>query len=219
MKLNNFDYIENIDFVHYGPLNDYFVKACRVGDLDEVRRINSKFKPKLKSNNKFIRIAQNILTKIKEDYTYVDVHYYDDRCFRYACDSGNLEIVKYLLTSDELIEKCDINSENDYGLRIACENGDLNLAQYLLTSSDLNKHANIHANNDGVIKSAYDSGNSELINFLIFDMNIEKTTEIIKFIEEYAPGLNQLFDKRELHKYLLTEIVPKKVQKSNKHKL
>ena len=65
-----------------------------------------------------------------------------------ACAQGQLEIIKYLLTSAELTEHADIHAENDLGFRSACLEGRLELVKYLLTSPDLKEHADIHADND-----------------------------------------------------------------------
>ena len=54
-----------------------------------------------------------------------------------ACNKGHLDVVRYLLTSDELKEHADIHAENDYGFRWACINGNLEVVNYLLTSEEL----------------------------------------------------------------------------------
>lgn len=220
MKIDKNDYIENLDFGHYSTLNDYFVTACREGDLDEVKRINAKFKPKLKSKNKFIQIAQSIITKIKNNNVYLDVHHYDDRCLRYACEKGHLEVVRYLLTSDELVEKCNINVENDYPFRIACMHGHFELVKYLCTSSEFTQHSNIHANNEHGICAAYENNHMDIIKFLVFDMNIPKTKDIEIYIKEHdAEGLENLFKAREIHQSLSNELTPQLNQQKKKLKV
>ena len=205
--------IDNLDFGNYSSLNDYFVDACRQGDLEEVKRINARHKPKLKSNNKFIRLAQNIIDKFKSEPIYLDVHYCDDRGFRYACDKGHLEVVKYLLTSDELVEKPNINVENDYPFTVACMRGDFELVKYLCSSPELQKHSNINSNSkneygNGIL-IAYEDNHMDILRFLVFDMDIAKTKYIEAYIKEHnADGLEQLFQTRELQKALTTELEP-----------
>lgn len=215
--------IDNLDFDHYSSLNDYFVDACREGDLDEVKRINAKFKPTFKSKNKFIQIAQNLINKIKNNNVYLDVHYYDDRCLRYASDEGHLEVVKYLLTSDELVEKCNINVEDDYPFTVACMRGDFELVKYLCTSSELKQHSNIYSNNQNFgngILIAYEGNNMDVVSFLVFDMNITKTKCIENYIKEKnAEGLESLFQTRELHKSLSNELTPQLNQQKKKLKI
>jgi hypothetical protein len=214
--------IENLDFASCTTLNEYFIDACRQGDLEEVKRINAKFKPAIKSNNKFIRIAQNIMDKFKSNQLYIDVHYYDDRCLRYACDKGQIEVVKYLLTSDELVEKSNINVENDYPFTVACMRGDFELVKYLCSSPELKKHSNINSNNqhgNGIL-IAYEDNHMDIVRVLVFDMNINKTKCIEDYIKEQnAEGLEQIFQTRELHKTLLSELQPQLNQQKKKLKV
>lgn len=130
---------DNIEFESSTALNKRFIEACWHGDLDEVKSIALKYKPEPKSNNKFIRIAQSFFNKFQKEKPYLDVHYYDDRCFRYACDGGHLEIVKYLLTSDDLVEKCNIHVEDDYALRITNEHEHFEVVRFLVFDMEINK--------------------------------------------------------------------------------
>lgn len=128
----------------YPAINDHFVKACWFGRLDIIKKINELYKPKVKtkSNNAFIRLAQNIFDKFQYNRVYLDVHYYDDRCLRYAAEKGHLEVVKYLLTSDELVEKCNIHIEKDYPLRMAYENQHVDIVKFLIF--DMNIYYSSH---------------------------------------------------------------------------
>lgn len=46
--------------------------------------------------------------------------------FMIACDNGNIEIVRYLLTSPDLKNNANIHIHNDRGLLGACQNNHIN---------------------------------------------------------------------------------------------
>ena len=54
---------------------------------------------------------------------------YQEGAFRYACKSGNLELVKYLLS---LKSDININSLNNCAIKNACEQGNTDIVKYLL---------------------------------------------------------------------------------------
>jgi hypothetical protein len=61
------------------------------------------------------------------------------------CEEGDLESVKYVLTSKELEYHANIGGFDNAALSNACENGHLDIVKYLLTSTDLKENANINA--------------------------------------------------------------------------
>ena len=135
-----------------------------------------------------------------------------------ACKSGRLEVVKYLLTSPELTEHANIHAENDLGFRSACVQGHLEVVQFLLTSPELKEHADIHARNDFGFICACDLGHLEVVKYLIIDMNIDKTIQIEKYLNENKDNENvqqtiELFNTRDLHHQLNENI------KDNKDKV
>ena len=86
----------------------------------------------------------------------------------------------------------------------ACENGHLEIVKYLLTSAELTEHANIHAKNHEGFICACRYGSLEVIKYLIIDMNIEKTTQIEKYLNENKDNDNvqqaiELFNTRDLY--------------------
>lgn len=84
----------------------------------------------------------------------------------YACYSGNLDHVRYLLTSPELTEHADINYDNGNPLSTACYCGKFEVVKYLLTSPDLKESCNIHAANDDAIAFAARGGHLDIVKYL-----------------------------------------------------
>ncbi len=64
-----------------------------------------------------------------------------------ACKNGDLEMVRYVLTSPELTIHADIHADKDYAFQWACHNGHLEVVKYLLTSHELTDHAIIQTDN------------------------------------------------------------------------
>jgi hypothetical protein len=87
--------------------------------------------------------------------------------FIQACEDGELDKVKYLLTSPNLAENVSISYKSDQALRNACKHGHLDIVKYLLTSSDLSIHANLHHDHDTSFVLACYSGNLDLVKYLL----------------------------------------------------
>lgn len=87
--------------------------------------------------------------------------------FLKACEHGELNKVKYLLTSPELELHADIHCDNNWGLATACDSGHMNIVQYLLTSPDLKEHADIHAHYSYALNWACASEKFEIARYLL----------------------------------------------------
>lgn len=87
--------------------------------------------------------------------------------FRMACQANRLDIVHYLLTSNELKQNVDIHTGDDYAFRMACKKGHLELVKYLLECPDLKEHANMHVYNDIGFKQANENGHYDVVNYLL----------------------------------------------------
>lgn len=205
-------------------LNDYFIQACEDGELDKVKYLLTS--PKLTKNvscsyrseqalrnackHGHLDIVQYLLTS-PDLNKHANLHHDNDTPFVLACFSGNLNLIKYLLTSEELKSHPDIHANYmgspDYALTLACQKGYLEVVKYLLTSPDLNDHANIHADRDRPILNAYQKNNLDIVRFLIFDMNIKKTEDIKRYMEnEPMEEVKNWFKLRELNDELIQEI-------------
>lgn len=84
-----------------------------------------------------------------------------------ACEDGELDKVKYLLTSPNLTENVSVSYKSDQALRNACKHGHLDIVKYLLTSPELEKHPSVHHDDDTPFILACYSGNLELVRYLL----------------------------------------------------
>ncbi len=105
-----------------------------------------------------------------------------NEAFVESCINGNLEEVKYLLTSPELKFKADLNDPENEALDFACVNNHIEIIKYLLNSPELKFHANKNSI-DGAFKSACYYGNSQIVEYLIYDANIPYSDNIKSFLD------------------------------------
>ena len=114
-----------------------------------------------------------------------------------ACGKGQLDVVKYLLSSNELKEQglplatMEFNHE---GWWWAIEGGHLDVIQYLMTSPDLKKHIDIHKDQDKAFRLACERNQLEIIQYFIFEQLIPKTSDIKAYLKEQF-NENQLGNK------------------------
>jgi hypothetical protein len=126
--------------------------------------------------------------------------------FPSACACGDLEQIKYLLTSPDLHIHADIHIENDYGFHIACQLANFELITYLLSSEELPQQINIK-NNFAVLRSEHFGFNLKTIQFLIFDLNIP-IPEDINYDALYPSEVIRLFHLRTLQQNLNNNLKP-----------
>jgi ankyrin repeat protein len=127
--------------------------------------------------------------------------------FHVACIKGNLDLVKYLLTSNELENNADIHFENDECISLACRYGNLEVLKYLLTSPDLKSHANPHSQSSDAFRWACKNGHLNIIKYFLFDPSINDKFQLQKYsYEAIIRGI--YYDKIEVVDYILnsTEI-------------
>lgn len=141
MRLNP----ETINALSQKELDDLFITFCDKGNLKGIKFL-------------FKHPYLILRPKINEN------RYNPLRC---AAQEGQINVLKYLLTSLDLKERADIHLHNDYALISACEKNHLSVVKYLLTSPDLSEHANIHAQRDGALKTAILYDNLEIAQYLI----------------------------------------------------
>ena len=120
-----------------------------------------------------------------------------------ACYDGNLELVKYVLTSPELKVHSDIHAQNDDAFIWSCSKGHLAIVQYLLISPELKEHADIHAVGDDGLKYACGNGHIDIVKYLLSLPDLKDNTNI--FTKENGDGfINACLNKHtEVIKYLI----------------
>lgn len=97
-------------------------------------------------------------------------------CLTLTCETKHLDIIDYLLTSDDLIQKADIDFNNNKAIHAACYTGNLELVEYLLTSSRLKKHANIHY--DFCLIDACANGHLNVVSYLLTSPKLKEHANI-----------------------------------------
>jgi ankyrin repeat protein len=123
--------------------------------------------------------------------------------FDNACSRGELDVIRYMLTSSELRFKADIHYELDVGFRNACYEGHLDIVKYLLTSPELNKHADIHAKYDQGYMWACIKNHVSIVKFLLTSPDL---ADHINYKNDYA--FKAAFDKKstDVLNFLLYEM-------------
>lgn len=126
-----------------------------------------------------------------------------DSRFIVACQKGEIENIKYCLTSPKLKKHANINVLKDDGFRYACYFGHLDVVKYLLSSQDLKVHANIDARDNSGLFVACSEGHLNIIRYLLFDINLKIDSALdIKFKTELDHEKYEIFkdllNKRDL---------------------
>lgn len=123
-----------------------------------------------------------------------------------ACHDGNLNEVRYLLTSTDLKNNANIHYYDDSGLSDACWHGHLHVAKYLLTSPELIEHANLNNHeekNCGSLLNACGAGHFEIVQYLLTSPELKEHAFINA---SFMPPLDAACESGhfEIVKYLLT---------------
>ena len=98
--------------------------------------------------------------------------------FEHAAYNGQLEVVKFLLTSKKLDRNADIHHADDYALNLSSFNGHLNAVKYLLTSKDLKEHANIHARQNSSLIWAAEANQLDVVEYLLESSELKENADI-----------------------------------------
>lgn len=133
-----------------------------------------------------------------------------------ACSKGELDKVRYYLTSPELQLHANINieeDETDPPLTKACANGHIEVVKYLLTSKELFEHADINAENGSALAESCWNGHFNIIKYLLTSPSLKTKADLnISSISiNYAAAQGHL----EIVDYLLTSSEIKQHSKIN----
>lgn len=97
-----------------------------------------------------------------------------------ACEQGDLELIKFVLTSKELKKHADPYLLNDSCLSIACKNNYIEIVQYFLTTNELERIFNIHADNEKPLLTACSYGNNDIVQYLLTSKELKEHATLNK---------------------------------------
>jgi len=149
------DLYTHLSDLNESELNIRFEDACRHGNFETVTLISK----------------TNLLN-------FIDFEYKDDNGLMLACEYGHLNIVKFLLTTEDLKHKVDIHSNEEHALIRAAKYNHLEIVKFLLTSPELSEHCDIHKNNDLALRYACRKGYIDIVKYLIADPQLKDHADI-----------------------------------------
>jgi len=96
-----------------------------------------------------------------------------------ACKVGDLEKIKYLLTSADIDDRANINPQTWHTpLGEACWNGHLEIVKFLLTSPDLKVHADMFDSDSRSLVYAAYNGHLDIVKYLLTSSDLEQYINI-----------------------------------------
>lgn len=135
----------------------------------------------------YIQLISYFLNKIEDREDYQDLVNY---AFRSACETGQLETIKFLLNSKELKTNAQINSlSNDKqdsfsGLTKACQQNHLEVVRYLLESTELITHANLQERNYVCFQVASRRGHTNIVKYFLNESTLNDHEKFAWLIED-----------------------------------
>ncbi len=126
-----------------------------------------------------------------------DIHFENDICLLKACYYGNINVVKFLLESEILSERININTNNDSAIVYACMGKHEDVVAYLLTSPTLKTHSSISANNSMPFIFLSENNMIEILKYFILNKKINKDEHIINYLNKKDSVAKKMFEKRE----------------------
>jgi hypothetical protein len=98
--------------------------------------------------------------------------------FYEACKSGELDKVRYLLTSPELPYNANIFRHEGDALICAVNNLHYHIIDYLLNSPELKENLSIHTQHDFAIIQACENGDTEMVRYLLTSPTLKEHSDI-----------------------------------------
>lgn len=118
-----------------------------------------------------------------------------------ACANGQLEQVKYLLSSQELKENADINCDNDGAFITLCMYGFIEHYHHILIKKLLQNENYKEPDYEGILQ------------YIIYDKNIQLTEDIVNFLnnikernKDFFMKIEKMFSLRDLNQKLKKEL-------------
>lgn len=96
----------------------------------------------------------------------------------FFCTLGEIDKVRYLLTSPELQKHANIHAQDDASLIEACRYGKLEIIKFLLTSTDLKEHAYVNAQQNQALTYACNFGYFDIIKYLLTSSELKEHADI-----------------------------------------
>lgn len=137
-----------------------------------------------------------------------NIHHQDNyqwKALFYDTRNGHLEIVKYLLTSNELSEHADINHEDDEGWNVLLCSvfyNQLEVLKYFFTP-EIKDNINIYHTNwqgENILIIAVNQNFSDIIHFLLIENNFQADEKTMQyFFNNREKEVLDMIQKREMY--------------------
>lgn len=134
--------------------------------------------------------------------TTLNIHYENDGILISAIDSKRLDVVKYLLTSTNLLDNADIHAQDDYLLKFIAYNNCDDFLHFIINDEEIKKEVDLRKNNYNIFLSACYHKSTEVINILINKYNEEELQELISILER-----SKISDKNEICNKIKSKIL------------
>ena len=163
---------------------------------------------------------------IKSRYRYEDgIFILNISFFRAVCENGHLEVVKLLLSSEEIVRRFPLiksGSAFDISLKYACQRGRLEVVKFLLSSEIVERFPKAHidpsAENNCLVRWASSLGHLDIVKFLLSSEVVNRFPKADinpsaqnNYAIRYASSNNHM----EVAKYLLSEEIVNRFPKAN----
>lgn len=109
-------------------------------------------------------LLKNKKTIYNYKFTSELLHFNDEKLFRNICKTGDMMIIKYLLSLKDKYGKIDIHSRYDEAFINACNSGNLNLVKYLVLLE--NEYGKIEFNSN-ILCIIFCQGNCHITKYIL----------------------------------------------------
>lgn len=207
-----------------GRLKDELMNACDFGDLEKTEFLlkNTELKKHndiedyfsnavLKaSKNGHVHIMKLLNSVLNEDEKKI-VSPCNNTALVGACRDGKLEVIRYLLTSEDTRDSIDIHAGDDDAMDWACSMGHLEVVKYLTSSPEISNYLNIDESKNAFIVACA-NGKLDIIRYFIFDLNMKKAPYIQRFLDDNpVEEIKSMFATRDLQQSLSKELTVNQV--------